>query len=289
MQPAVGGAADLFTPAPGNGAGYTYPDANGDPYDTMPFGVLGTSGRGGPWSGLGKADDHEEYLGPFLPPAPLTRPTQDQSRLVLGIVAGVVVVLLVFALWSLRDFGSPGEATVTPLPSVSTSGPATASVSPNPSVSASTPATTPSTPAATPVVDGLRALDPQGDDTENDQLVSNAADGNPDTAWRTAQYKTQAFGGLKKGLGLAIKLGERAPVAEVDVDTRGSDGVVELRIADGPDVEGSTVIATGTVSDGRLVLEPERPIATEWLILWVTRLPDVNGSGQFFVSEIKLR
>lgn len=78
-------------------------------------------------------------------------------------------------------------------------------------------------------------------------------------------------------------------MSEVDIDTRGNDGVVELRISDGPDFEGSTVIATGTVSDGRLVLKPERPIATEWLIVWVTRLPAVNGSGQFFVSEIKLR
>jgi hypothetical protein len=281
----LGGAADLFTPSPTNGAGYSYPGARDDPYETMPFGAVGTVR--GPWAGLGKADDHEEYLGPFLPPAPLTRPTKDQSRLVLAIVAGAVVVLLIVALWSLRDFGSPGDTTVTPLPSVSTSAPTTPA--PSPSVSASTPAATPSTSTAVPVVDGLRALDPLGDNEENDQLVSNAADGNPQTEWRTARYNTQAFGGLKTGLGLAIKLGERAPVAEVDIDTRGNDGVVELRVADGPDFEGSSVIATGTVTDGRLVLKPERPIATEWLIVWVTRLPDVNGSGQFYVSEIKLR
>ncbi|WP_088287510.1 protein kinase family protein [Kineosporia sp. A_224] len=283
-------AADLFQPAADNGAGYGYATNGTDPYSDAPFGVVGTAGGGGPWTGFGKADEGEEYLGPFLPPAPLTRPTRDQSRLVLGIVAGVVVVLLAVALWSLRDFGSGGDEAggVTPVPS--TSGPSVPTPSSGPSSSVSpSPSTSPTASSAPPVIDGVRALDPLGDDEENDALVSRAVDGDPDTAWRSSQYKTQSFGGLKDGLGLALKLEERATVTEVDIDTRGSDGVLELRLADGPDFEGSTVIASAPISDGRAVLRPTTPIASQWLILWVTRLPEVDGQGQLFVSDIQLR
>jgi hypothetical protein len=281
-------AADLFRPAPDNGAGYGYATNGNDPYTDTPFGVVGTAGGGGPWTGFGTPDEGEEYLGPFLPPAPLTRPTRDQSRLVLGIVAGVVVVLLAVALWSLRDFGSSsGEAgSVTPVPSTTRPSP-TASASADPSASAE-PSATP-TPTVKPVVDGVLALDPLGDNEENDALVSRAFDDDPGTAWRSSQYRTQSFGGLKTGLGLALKLEERATVTEVDVDTRGSDGVLELRIADGPDFEGSTVIASAPISDGKAVLKPSTPIASQYLILWVTRLPEVDGQGQLFVSEIQLR
>jgi putative peptidoglycan lipid II flippase len=281
-----GQVADLFRPASDNGAGYAGP-GNEPPGSDAPFGVVGTVGRSGPWTGFGRPDDGEEYLGPFLPPAPLTRPTRDQSRLVLLVVAGVVVAVLGVALWSLRDFGASNGDVVLPAPSASTAPPsptATASGSPSASTSAS-----PTTPAVKPVVVGLRALDPLGDDEENDALVSRAFDGDPGTAWRSSRYKTQLFGGLKDGLGIAVRLEERAPVAEVTIDSRGSDGIVELRVSGEPTFEGSSVVATGNVENGKVVLRPTRPISTEFLVLWITRLPQVDGQGQMFVSEIAVK
>jgi len=75
----------------------------------------------------------------------------------------------------------------------------------------------------------------------------------------------------------------------VTVDSQGSDGIVELRINTEPTFDGSNVVATGTVQDGKVVLRPTRPVTTEFLLLWVTRLPQVDGQGQMFVSEITLK
>ncbi len=276
---------DLFRPASDTGSGYDDRRRGIEPPDLdAPFGVVGTAGRSGPWTGFGRPSDGEEYLGPFLPPAPLTRPTDDQSRLVLVVVAVVVVVGLGVALWSLRDFGA-GSDGVLPTPSASTVAP-TASPTASPSASASVSAPPP---AVKPVVAGLRALDPLGDQEENDGLVSRAFDSDPGTAWRSSRYKTQLFGGLKDGLGIAVQLEEPAPVTEVTVDSQGSDGIVELRINTEPTFDGSNVVATGTVQDGKVVLRPTRPVTTEFLLLWVTRLPQVDGQGQMFVSEITLK
>ncbi len=260
-----------------------------------PFGAVGAAAGGGPWAGLGHAEEGEEYLGPFLPPAPLTRPPQDQSRLVLLIVAAVVVLGLLVALWSLRDFGGEDEAgglVTTPGPTASapqsTAPQSTApQESPSPPASGTQPSATPSGPA--PAIAGVRALDPLGDQEENDAIATRAIDGEPGTAWRSSRYKSQLFGGLKDGLGLAVQLEDTATVRQVLVASRGSDGVVELRVADGPDVEGSTVVATANVEGGKAVLTPATPVTSRYLLLWVTRLPEVDGEGQMFVSEIELR
>lgn len=279
------GRSDLFTPATERAR------AAGAAHDDRPFGVVGTTAGGGPWTGLGRPHDGEEYLGPFLPAAPLTRPPQDQSQFVLVVVGAVVVLGLIIALWSLRDFGEPDRSpVVTPAPA--------ASVTPTPSVSAAEPSATPSpTPTATPTpsvaaeIAGLRALDPLGDGEENDELVSRAADGDPDTAWRSSTYRTVEFGGLKDGLGIAVQLDRAAPVTEVRVSTggEGSGGTVQLRTATEPAFDGSTVVAEGTIEDGKVVLRPAEPVTTEFLVVWVTRLPEVDGEGQMFVSEITVR
>lgn len=55
-------------------------------------------------------------------------------------------------------------------------------------------------------ITGVKSFDPEGDDkTENEELVLNVTDGNPDTWWSTTCYRSPTFGS-KSGVGIVLQL-----------------------------------------------------------------------------------
>ncbi len=259
-------------------------------------GVAGDGTRGGPAavSGLELFAAQSEPVGPaepvapFGPDAPLTRPPREQSRLVMGLLAVFVVLVGVVAGRQLFSFD--------PAPLILSGGGApTASRTPaagTPRPTASTPApSTPGAPSAVVAVAGAQAIDPQGDDNEYNELAARAVDDDPGTAWRSERYDSATFGGVKKGVGLALDLGDPSVVRQVTLDAPGSDGTVEIRAADSPDVDGSTVLATGRIDGGGPVVLPiRRPASTRYLIVWFTRVPQQqNGENRVLVDEIDVR
>ena len=232
--------------------------------------------------------DTEAPLGPFMPQAPLSRPSRDQARIVIAVVAGLVVLGLVLAV-----VGVIGMTSSAPLVSSSTAprtGPPTAgATSPaTPSASGGTPASTSPSGSATGAarIAGIQAIDPEGDGDENGSTAVHAIDGDPQTTWRSQGYRSPEFGGLKHGLGLYLHL-DQGTVTSVSVALEGSGGTVELRTVTGPQLDGSAVVATGSVSGGRVVLTPGHPLAADRLLVWFTGLPQL-GSGEYrlVVSEI---
>lgn len=183
-------------------------------------------------------------------------------------VAALVIVGLVLAGWSLRSGPSTPEGAASPT--------AASSASPN---QAAPPATPPKIATATP-------FDPQGDNAENNAQADLAIDGDPATAWRSSRYNTAAFGNLKDGLGLVIKLEQPAEVSKVSVTVRGSGGSVEIRTATGATLEGSQVVASGPAGTLEKTLEP--PARTDYLIVWFTELPQVSGANRAEVAEVSV-
>jgi hypothetical protein len=232
--------------------------------------------------------DPVEPVAPFGPEVPLTRPPREQARLVLVVLAVLLVVVFVFAGRQLLNFNpaplitSGGGAPTTP------KGSATAAPS-SPTASASS--SPGASPAARPVdIAGVQAVDPQGDDSENNELAARAIDGDTGTAWRSERYDTPAFGGIKKGVGLALDLGDPTAVTSVTLTAPGTDGTVELRTGDSPDYDGSTVLAQGRVKGGRVVLTPPKPVQTRYLLLWFTRAPEQDsGERRVLVDEVDVR
>jgi hypothetical protein len=173
--------------------------------------------------------------------------------------------------------------------------PATPSGAKPPASASATPtasATGAPSPAPSPVpIAGVQALDPQGDDSENNDLAARAIDGDTGTAWRSERYDNAQFGGIKKGVGLAVDLGDPVSVSAVTVTGPGSGGLVELRSADTPDYEGSSRIARGRIDgSGKVVLTPGKPVTTRYLIVWFTRAPQQsNGENRVLVDEIDVR
>ncbi len=247
---------------------------------TAPAAPVGTAWEGG---------DNDTPLGPLGPEVPLSRPPQEQTRVVLMLVLVLVVLGLVVGLLGLRGLGGATSALlgddedaplVQPTP--------TAPASPSPTATA-----TPTAPAAvTPVISGISPIDPQGDGEENDDRATRAIDGNPSTSWQSKTYRSRGFGNLKDGVGLVLELEAAATVTSVTLDIGGDGGAVELRTTtQQEDVEGTTVVATGEPDgSGRLVLTPAQPVAgAERLLLWFTSLPRVDGEYRALVSEVTVR
>jgi hypothetical protein len=232
--------------------------------------------------------DPVEPVAPFGPEVPLTRPPREQSRLVLVVLAVLLVIAFLFAGRQLLNFD--------PKPLITPGGGAPATPKQSAAAAPSSPAPAPSSakgqaPAASPVaIAGAQAIDPQGDDSENNDQAARAIDGDTGTAWRSERYDTPDFGGIKKGVGLALDLGDPTAVSTVTLTAPGTDGAVELRAGDSPDYDGSTLVAKGRVDGGKVVLTAAKPVQTRYLLVWFTRVPQQdNGERRVLVAETDVR
>ena len=162
------------------------------------------------WQDADAATDPLETTGPFpivIPPEP---PTGEQSRFVIVAVSAVIVLVLLIAMFSVRDLFSgddegsavsPDNSSVSTQPPVATGGPSAATTAPAPEVTTLSPS------AAAPRVAAIRALDPEGDNDEDTRRSPRAVDGDPSTTWRSQSYNSAEFGGLKTGVGPVAQAG----------------------------------------------------------------------------------
>lgn len=241
---------------------------------TAPIDV-GTAPPPGDLPGWGRGDDEERGDSGGR------GPRRDQAKVVLVVVAAVVAVVLALALNSLAGvFGGDDESsgdTAAP-PSAPASAPP-----PAPEEGAAPP------PPAGPTVQGVRTLDPQGDDgSENDEEAPLAIDGDPGTAWTSSTYESAEFGGLKDGVGLVVDLGRPSAVGGVTLDVRGTGGTVEVQTSGGPSLDGATVVGTADIT-GAPVDIGFGPVETQFLILWFTRLPDTGDGFRVELARVQLR
>jgi putative peptidoglycan lipid II flippase len=237
-----------------------------------------------PWPGswsAGGPGRHEQNLGPF-PLAPVTEtPTDKQSRGVILVLVGVLVLVLGFAVWSLKGLApdtsvfGPGP-TFTPVPlKPSETGAAAGAGGPA---------------AARPVIKGVASIDPYGDNREHPETVERAFDGDPDSVWKTEEYKTSDLSG-KKGVGLVLDLGRTSTVRQVTVSTATGGGRLELRTLGKDDKPGSTVLAGAEITADGAVLAPRGgTVVQRYLVIWCTEVPEVSaGKWRLDVSEISVR
>lgn len=234
----------------------------------------------GPSSWGGGRDD--ERLGPFMPPVPIDRPPQGQTRLVLGLISGLVVLGLLLSLLALR-----GLMNADPLTPKSSEAPRTAaSAGPAPSGPV-VPSVT-----GTPVeIAGVKVLDPMGDQTENNGAAPRLIDSDSSTEWRSERYDSARFGGLNKsGIGFVLDLGDVSTVSQVVVEHRGTGGVLELRSATRPTVDGSTLVSTVPMEGSQLTVTLQQPVSTRYLVFWFTSLTKQStGEYRMRVFEVSVR
>ncbi len=234
------------------------------------WGDAGGDWETGDWGGddgYGRVDQEDDER-------PDRKPT-----IALAVLAVLVVVGLFLALQAIGGIGGDGGDEVATDPT--TSAPAAPGPAP-PSESAA-----PAGPA--PQVSGVRTLDPQGGDGENDETAPRAIDDDPDSFWRSSTYSSAEFGGLKDGLGMVVTLSGEAAVSSVRLAVGGSGGAMELRSAPGQGLEGSEVIGTADPASGTVTFELPEPVTTSNLLLWWTELPDADGSFRIELADVTVQ
>jgi hypothetical protein len=247
---------------------------------------------GNGWSGNLRPPSRLESTGPFPIIIPPEAPPREQSRLVIFSVTAALVLVLAVAAFSLRNFGSSGGGTannaIRPLPTASA-----VAATPTPAASTAEPTPTSAEPTANPAakaqIASVRAIDPQGDGDEDSKHSKLAIDDDPSTSWKSDSYRSSGFGGLKHGVGLALKLKTSAQVKSVTIDVQGSGGAVQLRTSNQPDLASSKVVGKATIKSGQVTVRADDAAASKYVILWFTKLPSVDGKYRIEVSEVQLK
>jgi serine/threonine protein kinase len=129
---------------------------------------------------------------------------------------------------------------------------------------------------------GVGGYDPEGDGSEHDETAGFATDGNPSTAWTTETYNSQAFGGLKDGVGLVLDAGSSVTLAHLTVTTPTPGFTAEIQVGDSPTggftVDSSSQTVSGTTTftlDGK---------TGQYYVVWITQLPPGNRAQ---ISAVK--
>ena len=161
-----------------------------------------------------------------------------------------------------------------------------------PSTSASS-----SAPASTAVrIAGVKDFDPEGDPPEeNPDLAPLAIDGKPGTAWQTLTYRgNPRLGGLKNGVGLLVDLGKRTKVGSMRLTLLGDGTSLEVLAAPAAsvapsDTDGLQKVADANDAGTKVSLTFDRPVTTQWLVIWLTSLPPAPGGFKGQVAEVSVR
>ncbi len=145
-----------------------------------------------------------------------------------------------------------------------------------------------------------RDFDPEsdgGNGEENPNLVPQAYDKRPDTAWKTLSYRGNArLGGLKPGVGLVVDLGQEQRVGAVRLTLVGTPTTIELRT---PAASGLTsppmdsqkswrVVAQAEATETEVEIVVPDPVTTRFVLVYLTSLPPVGGNYQAAIAEVQV-
>lgn len=126
----------------------------------------------------------------------------------------------------------------------------------------------------------IGALDPEGDQRENDADARLAVDGDPTTAWSTERY--DSF--FKEGVGLVLDAGTSRRLERLEI-VSGTPGVTaEIRASasqDGPFRTVAPSRALRATTAYRL-----RGARGRYVVVWITGIP---GGGAAQIAEVRLR
>jgi putative peptidoglycan lipid II flippase len=201
-------------------------------------------------------------------------PTQRRSRRWTAVVAlmGLLLVATGVVAAVLSTRGAAGGS----------------STAPAGGTSAGTPSSTAPVP---PRIVAARDFDPQGDppNDENGDEVRRAYDKNPATRWRTVQYLGDPkLGGLKRGVGLVLDLGEARSVSTIALRLSGNGTAVQIRVPEGDPTkitkppmrsDGQWRTVSRQAKVGRsATLRLDEPTTTRFVLVYLTSLPK-EGSG----------
>jgi hypothetical protein len=131
---------------------------------------------------------------------------------------------------------------------------------------------------------GVSSLDPFGDDTEHDEELSLATDGDSQTFWMTEGYNSPDLD--KAGVGIVFDLGRPELVDGFRLQTQLSGWRFEVRVGNDPDrlanASGPSFAASSTMR------EPIRPVTGRYVVVWITQVVPAEGGDRAEIAEFSV-
>jgi eukaryotic-like serine/threonine-protein kinase len=212
---------------------------------------------------------------PMLAPDTAEAPSRNQSKLVLAIMATFLVVVTLLGFWGVSHIGSGTHLALgeppTPRGTVKVTAPA---VTVTPSQSGSTGAQ-----AESFAILSATGFDPEGDGAERNGEAPRVFDGNPDTFWSSEGYASANLGGLKKGVGVRIDLGQNHPVSTVGLVLPDASDVT-VYVGQDRTLDSATEIGSSKGKSGNVTVTADKPVQGQYVFVWFTKVSQVKD-GRF--------
>jgi putative peptidoglycan lipid II flippase len=121
-----------------------------------------------------------------------------------------------------------------------------------------------------------------------------AIDGNATTVWPIDTYTDPVpFPNFKNGVGLILQLPKPTKIGEVGIDLNSTGTAVEIRSAQTAtpsSLEDTTVLKQATsLQPGANTIKVDDAEPTQYLLVWVSTLGQVNGESRSDIAEITLK
>jgi hypothetical protein len=136
---------------------------------------------------------------------------------------------------------------------------------------------------------GANVYDDAGD-RDNAGRVSRVIDGDPDTGWRTFNYRQQ-FPALKPGVGILTSFASPVQLSSLTIDSPSPGTEVEIRSAPALDAKlGDTILlARTTLGDGVTAVSLSDSQPVQYVLLWITRLGGGGSDNSTEIREVSFR
>ena len=197
--------------------------------------------------------------------------------------AGFLVLALVIGIWGVSRIGSNTDLGLDGPAAPATRTTTVAPSSAGPSASGSAPAGGAVEPLA---VLKVEAYDPEGDGEENNSETPKTYDGDKSTGWFSENYRSDEFGGLKKGLGVIVDLGPNKKPQGIELDI---PVAADVEVHVGPDnrLEGATKVGEKADARGTVTFEVPADVSGQYIVVWYTKLSeDDDGKRRARLDEV---
>ncbi|KQZ89851.1 hypothetical protein ASD62_11625 [Phycicoccus sp. Root563] len=231
---------------------------------------------------------------PLDPPLPMlsqetTQRSSDQSGIVLGIVATFLVVVAVLGFWGASTIGSRSNILFggTSKPTVTATASTTVTVPPG-QTQTSQPSDT-ATGGEPFAILSATGFDPEGDNAERNGEAPRVFDGKDDTFWSSEGYASANLGGLKKGVGVRVDLGQVRKVSEVDLVLPDTSDVT-VYVGEDRTLDNATELGTSQGKDGSVTVKAKKPVSGQYVFVWFTKVSQVSdGRFRATLAEVTVR
>jgi hypothetical protein len=218
-----------------------------------------------------------EPLDPPLPMLPAdtgSAPTRDQSKIVLLIVAVFLIVAIFFGYVGASKIGSNTDLglgeTPGPKGTVKVTAPAVTVTPTQPDDSAGT----------TFAILNATGFDPAGDGAERNGEAPRVFDGKDTTFWSSEGYASANLGGLKKGVGVRLDLGQNRTVTTVKLVLPNASDVAVYVGDDRTSLDAAQQVGASKGKAGAITLTAPAPVKGQYVFVWFTSVTQVSD-GRF--------